>query len=242
MDSLNIVTGRARSRQQKFQRRSIMRLNNQSFSRGRRGWLFALCAVSLLCVSQAALAQSGRRQTKPLSPPTPVATNDESEAKPEAKPSDAKPGPSATVIVGGDRFGTSSSIIPGYVDEAMESCVAELNKSRGLEARGGGGMTRKEAIDRAKKETEAHVLWLDVRVEGSRENDISVSYTLFMPQTAKVLAFGNVYLATRSARRGPVGVGVPSVGGRMPLQYLMREAGRDVAQRVMEKLQSAPRD
>ncbi|HEY0377280.1 MAG TPA: hypothetical protein VGC87_10005 [Pyrinomonadaceae bacterium] len=218
-----------------------MRGKNHSFSRGRRGRLLALCAVSLLCLSQVALAQSGRRQTKPLSPPSPVA-KDEGEPKPEARPREDRPGPAATVIVGGDRFGTSSSIISGSIDEAVESCVAELNKSHGLEARGGGGMTRKEAIDRAKKETEAHVLWLDVRVEGSRENDIAVNYTLFMPQTAKVLAFGSVYLATRRAGRGPVGVGVPSVGGRMPLQYLMREAGSEVAQRVMDKLQTAPRD
>jgi hypothetical protein len=220
-----------------------MRRNKPEFSRGRRACLLTLCAVSLLaCLSQAALAQSGRRQNKPLSPPTPVATEGEAEAKPEAKPSAAKPGPAATVIVGGDRFGSSAAMISSYIDEAMEACVAELDKSRGLEARGGGGMSRKEAIDRAKKETEAYVLWLDLRVEGSREDDISISYTLFTPQTAKVMAFGNVYLSTRRAGRGPVSVGVPSVGGRMPLQYLMREAGREVAQRVSDKLQTATRD
>ena len=220
-----------------------MRHKNSEFSRKRRFCLLTAFAVSLLaCLSQAALGQSGRRQNKPLSPPTPVAAEDESEAKPEAKPRAEKPGPAATVIVGGDRFGSSSFAISGYIDEAMEACVAELDKSRGLEARGGGGMSRKEAIDRAKKETEAHVLWLELRAEGSREDDIAVSYTLFMPQTAKVLAFGNVYLSTRRAGRGPVSVGVPSVGGRMPLQYLMREAGREVAQRVMDKLQTATRD
>jgi hypothetical protein len=220
-----------------------MRSNKPEFSRGRRVCLLTLCAVSLLaCLSQAALAQSGRRQNKPLSPPTPVAGEGEAEAKPEAKPSAAKPGPVASVIVGGDRFGTSTSMISGYIDEAMEACVIDLDKSRGLEARGGGGMSRKEAIDRAKKETEAYVLWLELRAEGSREDDISVSYTLFMPQTAKVMAFGNVYLSTRRAGRGPVSVGVPSVGNRMPLQYLMREAGREVAQRVIDKLQTAARD
>jgi hypothetical protein len=219
-----------------------MRRKKPEFSRGRRVCLLTLCAVSLLCLSQAALAQSGRRQNKPLSPPTPVATDGENEAKSEVKPRAEKPAALATVIVGGDRFGSSAYTISGYIDEAMDSCVAELNKSHGLEARGGGGMSRKEAIDRAKKETEAYVLWLDLRVEGSRQDDISVSYTLFMPQTAKVMAFGNVYLSTRRAGRGPVSVGVPSVGGRMPLQYLMREAGRDVAQRVVDKLQTVTRD
>src|SRR5829696_8592908 len=132
-----------------------MRHKTPEFSRRRPLCLLTVCAVSLLCIFQAALAQSGRRQSKVLSPPTPVVTKDEGETKPEAKPRATRPGPIATVIVGGDRFGTSSSIIPGYVDEAVESCVIELNKSHGLEARGGGGMSRKEAIDRAKKETEA---------------------------------------------------------------------------------------
>lgn len=218
-----------------------MRSKNPDFSPRRRVCLLTVCAVSLLCLSQAALAQSGRRQNKPLSPPTPVVTDDDNAPKPEAKPRPEKPGPMATIIVGADKFGTSSSIIPGYVDEATESCVAELNKSRSpVEARGGGDMSRKEAIDRAKKETEAYVLWLDVRVDGNREQDISVSYTLFMPQTAKVLTFGSVYLLVgRRAGNGRVGVGLPPVGGRVPLQYQMREAGRGVAERVMSKLQSA---
>ncbi|HWT00157.1 MAG TPA: hypothetical protein VN256_07915 [Pyrinomonadaceae bacterium] len=220
-----------------------MRSKKPEFSRGRSGLLLTACAVTLLCLSQAALAQSGRRQNKPLSPATPVAAKDEGEPKPEAKPRPEKAGPVATVIVGGDRFGTSSSIIPGYVDEAIESCVAELNKTRSLEARGGGGMSRKEAIDRAKKETGTHVLWLDVRIDGNRQEDIAVSYTLFMPQTAKVVTFGSVYLLGRRAGNGRVGVGLPPIGGRnMPLQYQMREAGRSVAERVIDKLQSAPRD
>lgn len=220
-----------------------MRHKTPEFPRGKRACLLTLWAVSLLCLSQAALAQSGRRQNKPLSPPTPIVTKDEGEPRPEARPRPNSPAPSATIIVGGDRFGTSSSIIPGYVDEAVESCVAELNKSHGLEARGGGGMTRKEAIDRAKKETETHVLWLDVRMDGNRQEDIAVSYTLFMPQTAKVLTFGNIYLLGRRSGNGRVGVGLPPIGGRnMPLQYQMREAGRGVAERVISKLQSATPD
>ncbi len=219
-----------------------MRHKTPEFSRRRRVFcLLTLCAVALLCLSQAALAQSGRRQNKPLSPPTPVVTKDEGEAKTEVKPRADKPATLATVIVGGDRF-DSSMVVSGYLTEAMEACILELNKSRALEARGGGDMTRKEAIDRAKKETEAHVLWLSLRVDGNRQDDIAVSYTLFTPQTGKVLAFGNVYLASRRMGRGPVGVGIPSTSGRMPLQYLMREAGREVAERAMGKLQTATRD
>ena len=103
-------------------------------------------------------------------------------------------------------------------------------------------MTRKEAVDRAKKETEAYVLWLEMRGEGSRSDELYVSYMLLRPQTAKIIASGNVYLATRRVGKGPVGVGVPGIGGRMPLQYLMREAGREVAGRVADKIHSVVKE
>ena len=208
-----------------------------------RGRLLTVCAVALLCLSQAALAQSGRRQKTVLSPsPTPAPADAAAKDEGEAKPRASKPAPVATVIVGGDRFSNSMTIGPTYIDEAVESCTMELDKSGGLEARGGGEMTRKEAVDRAKKETESYVLWLEMRIEGSRSDDVAVSYILLRPQTAKILASGNVYLATRRMNRGPVGVGVPGVGGRAPLQYLMREAGREVAGRVADKILSVARD
>src|SRR5215212_7804010 len=113
-----------------------------------RGCLLTICAVALLCLSPAALAQSGRRQKTVSSPspapPADAAAKDEGAAKPRAE----KPAPLATVIVGGDRFSNSMSIGPTYIDEAVETCSQELDKSGGLEARGVGGMTRKEAVDR----------------------------------------------------------------------------------------------
>ncbi|HKQ52629.1 MAG TPA: hypothetical protein VJT74_09690 [Pyrinomonadaceae bacterium] len=208
-----------------------------------RGYLLTACVVALLCLSQSAQAQSGRRQKTVLSPSPPADTTTVTKDKEgEAKPRADKPAPLATVIVGGDRFSNSYSVGPTYIDEAVESCTENLNRAGGLEARGGGDMTRKDAVDRAKKETEAYVLWLEMRVEGNRTDDITVTYTLFRPQTAKIMAYGNVYLATRRVGKGPVGVGVPGIGGRMPLQYLMREAGREVAGRVADKLHTVTRD
>lgn len=208
-----------------------------------RALMLTACAVALLCLSQAALAQSGRRQKPAPSPPTPPTADTPAKGESEAKPRAAATVPLTPVVVGGDRFGTSNmSIGPNYIDEAVESCAMDLDKAGGLEARSGGGMTRKEAVDRAKKETEGYVVWLEMRSDGNRVEDIWVSYTVFRPQTAKILTSGNVYLTGRRVGRGPVGVGVPSVGGRMPLQYLMREAGREVAGRVKDKLHSVARE
>lgn len=211
-------------------------------SRRRQAWLLTVCAVLLVCLSQAALAQSGRRQKPGVASTPPPEVKDEETQKPEAKPQADKRAPTASIIVGGDRLSMSATLGPNYVDEAAESCVQELNKTGGLEARGGGAMTRKEAVDRAKKETGAYVLWLEVRIDGTRGEDVSLNYTLFAPQTAKVTAFGNIYASLRGVGRGPVGVGIPSAGRRMPLQYQMREAGRDVAGRVADKLRTVTRD
>jgi hypothetical protein len=213
-------------------------MRHKTFGRGR---LLTVCAVALLCFSQAALAQSGRRQKTIASPSPPAdspAAKDEGEAKPRAE----RPAPLATVIVGGDTFSNSMTIGPTYMGEAVDSCIENLNRAGGLEARGGGAMSRKEAVDRAKKETESYVLWLEVRGEGRRSDELYVSYTLFSPQTAKIMTSGNVYLTARRMGRGPVGVGVPGVGGRLPLQYLMKEAGRDVAGRVADKIHSVVKE
>lgn len=215
-----------------------MRRENQG-----RALMLAACAVALLCLSQAALGQSGRRQKTAPSPPTPPPADAPAKNESEAKPRAASSVPLTPVVVGGDRFGSSNMTIgPNYIDEAVESCALELDKAGGLEARSGGGMTRKEAVDRAKKETEGYVVWLEMRSDGNRVEDLWVSFTVFRPQTAKILTSGNAYLSGRRIGRGPVGVGVPSVGGRAPLQYLMREAGREVARRVADKLHSVARD
>ena len=208
-----------------------------------RGCLLAVCAVALLCLSQAALAQSGRRQKTVASPSSPPpADTPTAKGEGEARPRADKRAPLATVIVGGDTFSNSMTIGPTYIGEAVDSCTEDLNRSGGLEARGGGAMNRKEAVDRAKKETESYVLWLEMRGGGSRSDELYVSYMLLRPQTAKIIASGNVYLATRRVGKGPVGVGVPGIGGRMPLQYLMREAGREVAGRVADKIHSVVKE
>ena len=204
--------------------------------------LLIVCAVSILCLSEAALGQSGRRQSRNPSAPTPVVienkTGDEAKPKPPAN----KPATGANVVVGGDRFGTSLYILPGYVDVAVESCVDSLRRSTGLEVVAGGNMTRRVAIDRAKKEKDAHVLWLEVKVEDDGSDGISIGYTVFTAQTAKVMTSGRVYLGSRRVGTGGVGIGVPSITGRLPLEYQLKEAGAGVADRVRNKLRSKTTD
>ena len=203
----------------------------RAHSRTKRAALFIICAVSILCLSQALLAQSGRRPPKRESPPPPAPA--EPSVPLEQKTPAEKPPPAAYLIVGGDRLGSSINIMPSYVDEAVDSCVKRLRKSPSLDVKAGGSMTRRDAIERAKREKEAHVVWLEVRADDDRLDGISIGYTVFSPQTAQVKNFGRVYLGNRRAGNGRVGVGVPPVMKRYPLDYYMREGGEDVADRVM---------
>lgn len=210
--------------------------NIRGRSEKKTGRLLIVCAVSILCLSQAAPAQSGRRQRKNISAPTPVITENKTEKEAVPKTPANKPAPIATVIVGGDRFDASIYSIASYVDVAVRACVDRLRKTSGLEAVAGGGMSRGVAIGRAKKESAARVLWLEVRVEDGGSDSVSISYIVFMPQTAKILTSGRVYLGSRSVGRGGVGIGVPSISGRLPLEYQMKEAGENVADRVKNKI------
>ena len=198
-----------------------------------------VCALSIICLSQSALAQSGRRQSKstspPPPPPAPTETKTEPTTIPTTGPPTAKPAAVATVIVGGDRYSSSLYIPSGYVDEAVRACMDRLGTSQALEVIGGGHMSRKDAIDRAKKETVSYVLWIEITTENQNSNDISLAYYVFKPVTAKGLTSGRVYPGHRGA--GGVVVGVPTVIRRMPLEYQLREGGQQIADRVKDKLQ-----
>jgi hypothetical protein len=215
-----------------------MRLERLSLSllEKRRGYFLIVCVLSILWLSPAAFAQSGRRQSKNISPSPPVVVA-EPKTEGEVKPPAAKPAPVAALIVGGDRDRASFDIPSSYLDIAIDACIERLGKAASLSVIGGGSMSRKEAIDKAKKQEEAYVVWLAMSVENvnSASAGIVLEYTVFIPQTAKVKTFGHVYLDRAQAGTGNVGIGLPpSSSRRLPLEYLLKQGGRDVADRVMD--------
>jgi hypothetical protein len=189
--------------------------------------------MAVLCFAQAALAQSGRRSKSAPSPPTPIAV--EPTAEPTPTPANAKPIARTSIIVGKDRFGSTNFALDSYAGVALAACIDRINESKGLEARGGSDMTRKDAIDRAKK-GDAYVLWIEVKDEQDGSGDITIGYSVYIPETAKVLTSGRIYLGMKGVTKGGVGVGVPSTSRQLPLQYQMKEGGREVANRVVSKI------
>src|SRR5947209_7105314 len=214
----------------------------QSISEKRCKALLIVCVSMILSFSQGASAQSGRRNKNASTPTAPtVAAEPKTDAPTPTPPK--KSAPLATIIVSGNKFGSSMYILSSYVDDALTACIDRIKESSALEAIGGGGLTRKEAVDRAKKETTSYVLWLELKMEEeTAESSMLISYYIFAPQTAKILTSGNVYLGNQSTRTGRVGVGIPSGTKRMPIQYQIKEAGREVADRVVSKFPDIKRD
>lgn len=212
-----------------------MRLESVSptlWPKKRRGFLI-ICALSALCLPQSTLAQSGRRQVRRDSPAPAVPAEAKTES--EVSPKKAKPAPAATLIVGGDRLGSSFLISAGYLDVALAACVERLRGAPSLAVTGGGNMTRKEAVDEAKRQEDAHVVWLEIKPANDGSDDVAIEYWVFIPKTAKVMTSGRIYLGSTARGNGRVGAGVPSVTRRLPLEYQLREGGREVADRVMDK-------
>jgi hypothetical protein len=197
-------------------------------------FLFASVALALFCFAQMASAQSGRRNKTAPSPPTPVAEEPKTEPTPTPQ-SNAKAAARTSIIVGKDKFATTNFALDSYANYALDACIDRINETKSLEARGGSDMSRKDAIDRAKK-GDAYVLLIEVKDEQDGQGNISINYSLYIPETAKVLTSGYIYLGTKSVGKGGVGVGVPSVSRQMPLQYQMKAGGPEVADRVVNKI------
>ena len=212
-----------------------------SFVVMQRQYLLAACAAAVLCFSQVALAQSGRRRSKSVAPPPPVAIT-EAVTEPTIDPATVKPPvPISSVIVVGDLVQSGSSY-SNYVDKAVDACVEKLNERQVIEAKGSGSRKRAAAIERAKNETDAYVLWLEIkladRVVTNRgapyvEDYIScVDYYVFMPQTAKILTQGRVYPGQQDLKRNGTVLRLPTRNKPLPLSHELREIGKQVADRV----------
>lgn len=185
------------------------------------GVLFLLMAT---CVGQ---AQSGRRATKPLSPPTATQPAKESEPPPTPKPAIK----TQTLTAGVE----ASLDIPLYLSDAVwNGFVERFGKASSFVINGEKNMSRKQAIDRAKKSTESPVVLLQLGTQAGSGNvgevgleDLVINYSIFSPGTGKVSEQGRVYIRQN---RSVLGQRLPS--GRYGESQL-KEAGRETADRVL---------
>jgi hypothetical protein len=205
-----------------------------SFSVKRRYFLLLVPVAITLCLSQVALAQSGRRIRRVSSPtPAPVATQSKIDPPPPAiEPSV----PINAVIVGGEIV-TDSYFRSNYLDKAFKAGMERLKEHQVLNVTKGGKMTYEEAISRAKKETDAYILWLQFRAVHSdwyKMKVCIVSYFVFTPKTAKILIAGEVDPNNQIIRVGQVRI--PTAPRQTDLREQMEEGAREVANRIRRKI------
>lgn len=198
------------------------------------------CSVIFVCVSTVR-AQSGRRISK--RPPVSVAPP---EAKPaaEVKPPVVKAEQAQVSLYVGMSQRDLFIRIPRYIfDSVREVFIQRLREASAINVMAGEELHRSEAIKRAKAEQSTHVVLLeleadtfDPRSSGGNidESRLFVRYTVFAPSTGKVMLEGRAY--QQQYRTGRGGVGLPSPRRNNPLysDYLLKEAARQAANRVLE--------
>lgn len=196
--------------------------------------LLVICTISLLCFSQATLAQSGRHPKKrvPL-PPLPT----------EPKPDPTLDEPSkvvavTSILVSGDVIHDSDFYRSNDLSLAIKACVNRLRERLGIEIVKGGKLKRKEAIEWAKKETSTYLLWLEIKMRTGIYGSGTVSYInyyLFVPQTAQVMLKGQYDPYAQVPRIN--GARVPGVTGPKYAIIQLEDGGRQIADRVIRQLQ-----
>src|ERR1044071_5757075 len=164
-------------------------------------WYLGFIAVLLVC-AVTVQAQSGRRQVKPP-PAAPVPT-----PTPEATPVPKKEVKNELVFsLGADRDSSYASLPFTYYDAVLQGCASRLRAGSSADVDvSDHDVNRGEAIKKAKAETKAYVVWLNLTVDtmGSSYNDLVLEYIVYAPQTAKIVTNGRAY--PRGRRAGPITV------------------------------------
>ncbi len=212
----------------------------------RRSRVVVALSFSLLVILASAgmsAAQSGRRLPSKPKQPSPVIPS-ESETPPPAPPEKRPEIPQTPVLV--VKYSSVSSGGYYYGQYVLDGCIGRMKESGSLKVRTGKEMNSKEASDYAKASADNFVVWLDLDldslgVDASQSGrDITVRYAVYTPGTGKVKTQGRVYLRPYQARIGGVGLPVPVPNGRAQGELVFKQAGEDIAERVMDSFGTAP--
>lgn len=205
-----------------------------ALAKKRRAYLLIVYVAATLCFSQAALAQSGRRPSKDAPPTRPPVTTETTVNPPTTEEPTLR---ISSVIIGGNIVHDYKFYRSSYLGSAIDECIDRFKERQrpALKVSKGGSMTFNEAKERAKKETDAYVLWLEFVTKDDDFDEMTVSYidyAVLMPQTAKFLTSGRVYPDKQIV--GPGGVlRIPTGPKRSPALIQMKLGAREVASRLM---------
>jgi hypothetical protein len=194
-----------------------------------------ICLLAALCLAQAVPAQSGRRTVKKGSPvpEEPAAQTD-------------KPAPRITslVVCGHDATKGMKEIASTNVSTVVKAFTSQLNARPGLliGVVNGGKLKREEAVERAKRERGAYVLWFgySMKMVGLYDETVEhIDYVVLQPETAETVTEGRVYPDRQKTHADPGGImRLPTSRRRsrpIPFRQL-EDGGRQIADLVRNKL------
>jgi hypothetical protein len=196
----------------------------------------AVCVALLVVCAIAGYAQSGRKQPKaPPAAPVPTPTP---EPTPEPKKNDKKS--ELGFIIAANRYTSIDSYPFTYFDAVMAGCAGRLRSgSSATVTVAQDDMNRGAAIKKAKAETTTtYIVLFELKLDymARSYDDLVAEFTVFAPQTAKVVVFGTAYQNVN--RRGPVVVGPNSRGssGGLRREQLLKYVGEDAGDRILKAL------
>ncbi len=218
------------------------------------GFLSLALAACALC--GATRAQSGRRAPKSNLPPSPPVTTTtipdaagESESVPRGSVMKGKPAQLSLAVLEIESPFLNTSYID--TDLIIASFVKRLSDSAMLSVRPGGKTDRKAARDRAKNETDTHVVAVELDEDSMNGRGsigrvdpatLILKYYIYMPRTGSLKRQGRVDQRpySGSTRIGRVRVPLPTPRGRVTQDYVLEQLGRDAADRVMAAFSVIP--
>ena len=201
--------------------------------------LASLGVFWILTISVSAVGQSGRRlpdwSEKKTSPP-PAASE-------PAPPPTTRPEKTPLVVTSHLADIVSGSTI--LTNEVSDAIIQRLNEAKVFSVTREQEMNRKEASDRAKGMADGYVVWFQLEtgmdqvggMGAGYDSQLYVSYIIYRPATGKVLSQGHVY---QRAYGSPGGGPLPSPTGGTQIEYRLRRAGRETAERVLQALGKPP--
>jgi len=139
-------------------------------------------------------------------------------------------------IVGMDRLsGVNTPLY--YTETILHSCAEHLRDSEVFTVEViQRDMGRGEAINRAKKEQDSYVVWLQLRSDSLRNNtqnidlnDVVLEYWVFNPTTATLKTSGRTYPGAYRRKGVIVNPRTSGIYG----DYVLKEAARDAAERIL---------
>lgn len=209
--------------------------------------LLLAAVAATLCLSQAfalTAPQSGRRTKKDAPAPSKTAPQP---ASPQTTAADgAQPDESATrirslIIVGNDTDSEYKILTSKHPEMLAKFCEERLKEERVRAALSWGGrIGRAKAIELAKREQDAHVLWFEFMTRGTAriaDRIDRVDYFILAPRTAEMIFTGQIRLKHDTMPRGGPLPRIPGVRTNVrPIEIQLRDAGRELAERIKDKL------